>query len=143
MDSGPLFVCTEIPPRQRGMEMTDFSLETVAGENGVFVVVERHPVSPEHIIGTACSLYGAMMLTLDAAGFEMLVPKGSDENKEWYNAVPVDSNHPDAPKHFRWHDEQQIGKYPSKFQKGYGTLTAYFQDECSAFYVHWTEYTNR
>lgn len=123
--------------------MTDYAPEFKSGDDGVFVVVERHPVSPEHIVGVTHTLHGAMLMTLDAAGFEMLVPTGEgDDNGEFYDSVPVDRNTKGATEKFRWHDESSIAGRYGRFQKGDGTLTAYFQDECSAFHVHWSSIEN-
>lgn len=101
--------------------------------DGVFVVMEFGYSTPV-VVGVADSLWSAMLVTLDAAGFEMLIPA-----EDGFDSVTVDSGHPEAFQHFRWVDESAYGDHPGYFRKGEGSMTAYFQDEGSSFRVYWRE----
>lgn len=106
---------------------------------GVFVVVQRHHTSPEHVIGVTATLDGARTLVLDMAGFTLFVPTPDGDG---CNIALVDSSDERAVKAFRWHDDSTCGgRYPSRFGNDDGPpMVAYFQDEETWFYVYWTSF---
>lgn len=105
--------------------------------DGVFVVMEFGYSTPV-VVGVAESLHAAMLLTLDAGGFEMLVPA-----EDGWTGVPAESSDERARRMFRWEDESQIGNHPGYFSKGEGCLTAYFQNEGTPFRAYWRDLDTR
>lgn len=105
-------------------------------KNGVLVVTE-HTITGTSVAGVAASLDGAMRIVLKVGHFTRLIPC---EDGDGYTAERVDEHSVEAVQDFKWVDENAWPGRPSRFAMGTGMLTAYFQDEGSAFRVVWTEF---
>lgn len=120
----------ELPPMSGTLDMHK--------EAGMFVVIYRHHVSPERVLGVALSLHGAMRIALDSGE----IPEMSVETEPGvWGKAPVSSDDERCVDSFQWWDDSKVIWGISDFKPGHlgsQALEARFQDEGTGIYCHWT-----